>query len=184
MITVKVTDNAVKKAMARLSRRMADPSPVMLAISEALKTQTSDNFSAQAGPLGKWPPLKYKRKGRDTNPQILTDSARLRNSITATHSRNTAVVGTNVVYAAIHQFGGTINMPARSQLSYFKQDKRGSVGRLFVRKDAANYARWHTRGDGSIDMPARPFLPFANGKLQAGMESLIMEEIARFLVGK
>jgi hypothetical protein len=84
MITVKVTDNAVKKAMARLSRRMADPSPVMLAISEALKTQTSDNFSAQAGPLGKWPPLKYKRKGRDTNPQILTDSARLRNSITAT----------------------------------------------------------------------------------------------------
>jgi hypothetical protein len=53
-----------------------------------------------------------------------------------------------------------------------------------VRKDAANYARWHTRGDGSIDMPARPFLPFANGKLQAGMESLIMEEIARFLVGK
>lgn len=108
----------------------------------------------------------------------------MRDSVQPTHTRNTAVIGTNVVYAAIHQFGGTINMPARSQLSYFKQDKRGSVGRLFVRKDASNYAQWHTRGASSIDMPPRPFLPFANGKLQAGMETLIMEEIARFLVGK
>jgi phage gpG-like protein len=89
-----------------------------------------------------------------------------------------------LVYAAIHQFGGTINIPARSQLSYFKQDKRGSVGRLFTRKDAANYAQWHTRGDGTITMPARPFLPFANGQLQDGMETRIMEEIARFLVSE
>jgi hypothetical protein len=37
MITVKVTDSGIKEAMTRISRRMADPSPVMLAISEALK---------------------------------------------------------------------------------------------------------------------------------------------------
>lgn len=184
MITVKVTDSGIQEALTRISRRMADPSPVMLAISEALKDQVAENFATQSGPLGKWPPLKYKRKGRGTNPQLLQHSGRLRDSVQPTHTRNTAVIGTNVVYAAIHQFGGTINMPARSQLSYFKQDKRGSVGRLFVRKDASNYAQWHTRGASSIDMPPRPFLPFANGKLQAGMETLIMEEIARFLVGK
>lgn len=136
MITVKVTDSGIKEAMTRISRRMADPSPVMLAISEALKDQVAENFATQSGPLGKWPPLKYKRKGRGTNPQLLQHSGRLRDSVHPTHTRNTAVIGTNVVYAAIHQFGGTINMPARSQLSYFKQDKRGSVGRLFVRKDA------------------------------------------------
>jgi hypothetical protein len=37
MITVKVTDSGIQEALTRISRRMADPSPVMLAISEALK---------------------------------------------------------------------------------------------------------------------------------------------------
>lgn len=188
MITVKITDNGVKEAMASLSRRMADPSPIMQAIAEALATQTAENFITESGPLGKWPPLKSPRKKRagqrDQTAQLLQDSGRLRNSITATGIGNTAVVGTNVVYAAIHQFGGQIDIPARSQQSYFKQDRRGSVGRLFVRKSASNFAQWHTRGQTSIDMPARPFLPFANGKLQDGVESLVMEEIAKFLTGK
>lgn len=183
MITVKVTDNGVKEALSRISRRMADPSPVMLAISEALAAQTADNFASQSGPLGKWPPLKSKRKGRGTNPQLLQHTGHLRDSINPTHSRNTAAIGTNVVYAAIHQFGGAINMPARSQLSYFKQNKDGSVGQMFVRKSASNFAQWHTRGESTIDMPARPFLPFANGQLQDGMESRIMDEIAKFLIG-
>jgi len=183
MITVKITDGGVKQALSRISQRMSDPSPVMLAIAEALQAQTDDNFANQSGPLGKWPALKSPKKGRGTNPQILVHIGHLKASIGTTHSRNTAAIGTNLVYAAVHQFGGKINMPARSQLSYFKQQKDGSVGRLFVRKSASNFAQWHTRGESTINMPARPFLPFANGKLQDGMESRIMAEIAKFLIG-
>lgn len=187
MITVKITDNGVKEAMASLSRRMADPSPAMRAISEALRDQSTENFVTQSGPLGKWPALKSPRKKRggqrDQTAQVLQDSGRLRDSVTPTYTSNTAAIGTNVVYAAIHQFGGQIDIPARSQQSYFKQDKRGNIGRLFVKKAAANFAQWHTRGAHTIDMPARPFLPFANGKLQDDMEKRVMEEISRFLTG-
>lgn len=184
MITVKITGDGGKAALASITSRMSHPAPVMKVIAGLLEDRTAENFATQSGPLGKWPAIKPPKNKARTNPQILQDTGRLRSSITSQHGDNTAEIGTNVVYAAIHQFGGTIDIAARSQQSYFKQDKRGTVGRLFVRKSASNFAQWHTRGAHTIDMPARPFLPFIDGHLQTGLESDILAELARFILDK
>jgi hypothetical protein len=42
--------------------------------------------------------------------------------------------GTNRVYGAIHQFGGTIEIAARSQQAYYRQKKNGEIDNQFVRK--------------------------------------------------
>lgn len=184
MITVKITGDGGKMALAGISARMISPAPVMRVIAGLLEDRTAENFAAESGPLGKWPAIKPPKNKARTHPKILQDTARLKSSITSRYGDNTAEIGTNVVYAAIQQFGGTIDMPARSQQSYFKQGKDGSVGRLFVRKSASNFAQWHTRGAHTIKMPARPFLPFADGHLQDGLETDILAELARFMLGK
>ena len=179
MIEVKIVDDGVAAALAQIASRMGHMKPVMEVIAGILANQTAENFAQQSGPLGKWPAIK---RGRDA--KILQDSGRLKNSITTAAGDDFATIGTNVIYAAIHQFGGDINMPARSQQAYFKQDKQGNVGNRFVRKSQSNFAQWHSRGEHKITMPARPFLPVSGGKLQAGLEASIVAQIQRFLVGK
>jgi len=184
MITIRITGDEGKKALAGISSRMSHPAPVMRVIAGLLEDRVAENFATESGPLGRWPAIKPPKNKARTNPKILQDTARLKSSITSRHGDNTAEIGTNAVYAAIHQFGGEINIPARSQQSYFKQDRRGSVGRLFVRKSASNFAQWHTRGTQIIEMPARPFLPFANGQLQDGLERDILSDLASFILNK
>jgi phage gpG-like protein len=69
-----------------------------------------------------------------------------------------ATVGTNVIYAGIHQSGGKINIPARSQQAYYRQNKDGTLNNKFARKSKANYSEWNTIPAYEINMPARPFL--------------------------
>jgi len=168
--------------LAGLSTRMSHLAPVMRVIAGLLEDRTAENFATESGPLGKWPAIKPPKNKARTHPKILRDTSRLKASITTRYSETTAEIGTNVIYAAIHQFGGDIDMPARSQQSYFKQHEDGTVGRLFVRKSASNFAQWHTRGAHKIHMPARPFLPFLGQNLQADLDRDILHELASFLV--
>ena len=184
MITIRITGDGGRKALARIAQRLSHPAPVMRVIAGLLEDRTAENFATQSGPLGRWPAIKPPKNKARTNPQILRDTGRLSASITSRAGNNTAEIGTNVVYAAIHQFGGDINMPARSQQSYFKQAKNGTIGRLFVRKAASNFAQWHTRGAHTITIPARPFLPFIDGHLQDGLEPDILSELSRFLLNR
>ena len=92
--------------------------------------------------------------------QTLTDTARLRQSITHRADAAGVEVGSNVVYAAIHQFGGTIRKKAPKQTLEFDDD----TGRLISRKAAARRKTGLIRvvnaqiGAHSVTMPARPFL--------------------------
>jgi phage gpG-like protein len=58
-----------------------------------------DHFGKEQGDTGSWKPLKY-RVGKP-----LQDTGRLKNSIRPTNTKDTAVVGTNLVYAATHNYG-------------------------------------------------------------------------------
>lgn len=61
------------------------------------------NIRAQRDSGGKsWPALKYR------SGQALQDTGRLRNSITFELRPGGVRVGTNVIYSAIHNFGGTV----------------------------------------------------------------------------
>ncbi|MFL3315163.1 phage virion morphogenesis protein, partial [Enterobacter asburiae] len=83
-----------------------------------------------------WSPA-YARQRR--GGKILQKSGRLAASITQYSTNDDATVGTNVKYARIHQEGGEISIPARSQKAYYRQNKDGSVGNRFVKKSRSNF---------------------------------------------
>jgi len=87
--------------------------PALTAINEVALDSIRQNFSAGGRPEP-WAPLKY----RVGIPLTLT--GRLKASITGEVQGSSVVLGTNLVYAAIHQYGGTgmwgkhpVTIPAR-----------------------------------------------------------------------
>ena len=113
--SVQVDDAQVRAALATLSARMGDLSPAMRSIGQTLVAATDLAFRSQKDPWGQaWKPLaastlRGRRKGKGSgSDKILRDTGRLSNSITYRAERASVQVGTNVIYAAIHQFGGSI----------------------------------------------------------------------------
>jgi phage virion morphogenesis protein len=130
--TIEIDENEVTAALGRLAAAAGDLTPAMRAIATALQSQTEDNFAAESGPLGKWPALKNpgeRRKGG----KILQDTGRLAASVTPFWSAAEAGIGSNAVYAAIHQLGGKAGrglkaaIPPRPYLPAFP-DGRLQVG--------------------------------------------------------
>lgn len=99
---------------------------------EAIIANTQQRFRDGKDPEGK--PWKHSQK----KGQTLVDTRRLRNSITKKVYFDHVEVGTNVRYAAIHQYGGTIK-PRRKKWLRFK-----SGGRWAMKK--------------KVKIPARPFI--------------------------
>ncbi|MDD1534564.1 MULTISPECIES: phage virion morphogenesis protein [unclassified Bradyrhizobium] len=141
--------------LSALIARVASPRPMYQDIGLALVTSTHERWQRSVAPTGSpWPPsLRVIAHGGKT--LILT--SRLYRSITANASSSGVEVGTNVVYAAIHQFGGQIAKAARSAVLHFKTNKRTGISR-FAKPGKADRARKATIGAHTVRMPARPFL--------------------------
>lgn len=156
-----------------LSRKMDDMTPVMAAIGEIVANQADEAFENQASPAGvAWKKTSeatllaraqrvtggkvYKKNGQMTKKtagivssgMTLIDTGRLRNSLTKDAGQRGVTVGTNVVYAAVHQFGAM----------------RGAFGR--TRRNAP--IPW-----GNI--PPRPFLPDDSSLDVAAITDVITE---------
>ncbi len=106
-ITIHADNAEVNKALADLSARLRNLRPVMKEIGEVVRTSVERNFAAGGRP--KWDEsARVKREGGQT----LSLTGRLRRSFArpgAVQAGNDRVaIGTNVVYAAIHQLGGKI----------------------------------------------------------------------------
>ncbi len=105
-------DREIGRALRRLRRRMKDLTPVMDSIGRRLMTSTDMRFKTGVDPDGEpWPKSRAARdRGLEGSVSrrglTLVDTGRLRQSITRRASEDEVVVGTNVAYAAIHQFGG------------------------------------------------------------------------------
>ena len=100
MFKIEIQADAVQAALLKLSDRSRNLQPAMRAIAGLLEDRTAQNFADQAGPLGKWPALKRDpRNKKRSKPQILVDTARLKNSITSRSGPDFAQIGTNVIYA-------------------------------------------------------------------------------------
>jgi phage virion morphogenesis protein len=174
MFEIKIDDKAVMSSLDRLAATAHNMSPVMRVIAQELARQTEKNFAAEGRP--KWLGIK-PRKGREGG-HILQDTGQLAASITTSHDASSATIGSNKVYAAIHQLGGDINKPAQSRLVRHRTDAKGNLLRtehfkgkgLIFAKDSHKRAvsRWFEQGAHVIHMPARPFLPIdAQGQLQS-----------------
>ncbi|MFJ5441746.1 phage virion morphogenesis protein [Pectobacterium sp. CHL-2024] len=168
-----------ERGLGELISRLEHRQPLMREMAAAMHDAVEENFAQQGRPeWAGWKSNAYWAKRR--GGKILQKSGRLAASINEYSDNDSATVGTNVVYARIHQEGGTINIPARSQRAYYKQNKDGSVGNRFVKKSKSNFSQWNTMGEYKITIPARPFLRLTESDIE-GMESTAHDYLQRVL---
>ena len=141
-IDIELDDREVRRALRRIAGALADPSPAMRAIATRLADRAEDAFETQASPGGMpWPALKpaterARNKSGHVPITILQRSGALVRSILADWSPTEAVAGTNLVYAATHQFGDPErNIPARPFLGASGEDNRFIVDTLIRHLD-------------------------------------------------
>lgn len=138
-ITAEIADHGVDRAFTRLVGVMSDTTPVMAAIGTGVVGSTHRRFVRQTAPGGEaWAPLHPEYKPLKRTSRILTESGRLRDSINSRPGRDEVRVGTNVIYAAVHQSGATIEPKSSSHL-------------IFRLASGVTFAK-------SVTIPARPFL--------------------------
>lgn len=100
-ITIQLHDDQVTRLVSSITKRLSDLTPLMRQIAGIMQDAVEENFAQEGRP--KWKPSgRAMRDGGVT----LQDTGRLAASITSRFTARSASVGTNVAYAAIHQFGG------------------------------------------------------------------------------
>lgn len=180
MYEIKYDITDFERGLGELISRIEHRQPLMREMAAAMHDAVEENFAQQGRPAwAGWSP-RYAKKRQ--GGKILQKSGRLAASISEYSDNDSATVGTNVVYARIHQEGGTINIPARSQRSYHKQYKDGRVGNRFVKKSKSNFSQWNTMGEYKITIPARPFLHLTESDVE-GMENTAAEYLKRVIDG-
>jgi len=127
LISVNMDSRAVDAMLTRLQKLTGNLSPLMVSIKQELLTQTEANFAAQGRPA--WPALaastiaqREKRK-KWPGPMLQVSGTLARSLVTASDATSATIgVGSEVRYAAIHQFSGKagrgrkVNIPARPYL--------------------------------------------------------------------
>ena len=94
--------------------------PLLAEIGEIVLSQAQDSFENQAAPDGA--PWEPSQRALATGGQTLVDSGQLLASLGVAVLPEAVEVGSNKVYAAIHQFGGkagrgrAVEIPARPYL--------------------------------------------------------------------
>lgn len=141
---------------------LADPAPMLRDIGEYLLIAHDQRFASQASPDGTpWQALSpaYLKRKKKNQDKILVLDGFLKNTLRYQVNSNELLFGTNRIYGAMMHFGGSIDVAARSQQAYFRQDGRtGDVGTQFVSKRKSNFSQWVTIGAYTIQIPARPWL--------------------------
>jgi phage virion morphogenesis protein len=123
---IKIDDKELQFQFKKLLDRGVNTRPLMQKLVQQLHFTVDENFEKEGRPR-RWRPLSikyaaWKRRNR-YSPKILEKSGALRRSLTEKYTNTEAIVGTNVKYAAVHQFGSTKkNIPARPFMKVTPQD--------------------------------------------------------------
>lgn len=155
-VTLNVTleDSAALAALGRLAKAGTELEPLMDEIGAGLVTSTQLRFERGEAPDGSaW---THSIRAREQGGQTLIDSGHLRDSITHAAGPSQVEVGTNVLYAALHQLGGAIKAKAKPRLTF-------KIGDRFISK-------------AQVTIPARPFIG-----LSAGDADMVEERAAAFV---
>jgi len=125
-IEAKIDDKEVRKLFSQLERRMGNLLPVMKTIGDVVRTSAVRNFEVGGRP--KWAPLSPRTILKKGHSRPLIDSSILMGSINYKAHSDRVGVGTNRVYARIHQLGGKAgrgkktDIPARPFLGVQPED--------------------------------------------------------------
>lgn len=108
-IEIKIDNKKVEKALLEIAQKTSNLRPLMKNIAGIMADSTEENFKEEGRP--KWKDLSEKtktvrKKTRHYPGQILQVSGQLALSVTTQYDDSSAVIGSNKVYAAIHQLGG------------------------------------------------------------------------------
>jgi phage virion morphogenesis protein len=145
MAGVSIRIDGDTEALAELkgiAARLDDATPMYDEIGGYLVVATQARFEAEKGPAGNPWPKSYRASA--FGGKTLRDSGRLYQSFTHNPSKTGVAVGTNVLYAAIHQFGGTITAKTPKGLNWQYRTAGG------------NKPKWARKQ--SVTLPSRPFL--------------------------
>lgn len=137
MITIKVNDKSVLDALSKLTRGLADMTPVMADLAQVLARESDRQFATQSGPLGAWPSLSEQttipfrtKKGTWPGKMLQVSAGGLAPSVQTAYGSNFARIGSNKPYSAMHMFGGITStksmipgkrIPARPYLPFNPQ---------------------------------------------------------------
>ena len=143
---------------------------VMGAVADGLLAEIDLAFDAQEDPYGEaWKPLapitKELRRGDGNRAQILQDTGILKSSLFHRVEPGHFFIGTNLEYAATHQYGATIK-PKNAPRLFLGVLQRGAK-RIPI---TAN----------QVTIPARPFLP-EQGRIPESWERSIFETLTAMI---
>lgn len=125
------------KAMSNAAKKMANKKLLMATIGESLVSGTIKRFADEEDPQGKkW---EKSERAKSESGVTLTETGRLRKSIDYAATPDKVMVGSNIAYARIHQFGGTIKPKGKKSLKFKGLDGKD----VFVKQ---------------VDIPARPYI--------------------------
>lgn len=128
----------VLSELGAMAEKASYPRDLFSAVGLAMVESTSYRFEQEQGPDGSpWP---ASLRALLTGGKTLTDTAFLSGSLTYEANDGGVAIGTNVIYAAIHQLGGVIKAKTPKGLHF---QSRGTGD--WVRTE-------------SVTIPARPFL--------------------------
>ena len=131
-IEIKIDNKEVEKALLELVSKGENLRPLMKNIAGIMMSVTEDNFKEQGRP-DKWKDLsdktkKIREKKRKWPGQILQVEGMLAASINTQYDDESAIIGSNLAYAAIHQLGGNagknkkVQIPKRPYLNLTDSD--------------------------------------------------------------
>ena len=131
-IEIKIDNNDVERKLLELAQKSENLRPLMKNIAGIFASATEENFKNEGRP-DKWTELseatkKQRTKQKKWPGQILQVSGQLASSISTQYDDESAVIGSNLDYAAIHQLGGQagknkkVTIPARPYLKLTDDD--------------------------------------------------------------
>jgi len=158
-----------------LNKRLTGNRNLMLSIAEMMRVSVFKNFQTEGSRIGsKWQRLspatiKQRQKKGYWPGKILQRTGQLKNSVISQADDTTATVSTNLIYAAIHQYGGWIH---RSSLKTYLRKKREG-------KDASLDKLRRTKNKmSSFYIPARPFMKLNESDMNK-IKSTIVKELTK-----
>lgn len=150
MLIIELDDRQAGHQLSRLLQNTQNSHVIMRSLAQELETMTGDNFDSES-----FGGVAWVRKRFGTG-KTLTDTGELRDSITSSASATSVQIGTNLVYARIHHFGGRIQATNKPFLVFATPN---------------GYAKVR-----SVSLPSRPFLPIsASGELQSGADDRLLD---------
>ena len=177
VLRLSIQEGELQQFLRQLNLRLENKVEINRRIGQTVVDLTDDRFKTQTDPEGQpWQDLKpgtWERKRRTGGIlKILQEQGTLRDTIVYEADSQGVSIGSNLPYAAIHQFGGTVRQGARSGFLGYKLGRDGRPGNRFAKRKNADFEQPVQYGAREFEIPARPYL---------GLSEAYLDEIGNVL---